>query len=414
MATILENTVSLNLNSQIYAWDQIANVYIKWDYNGKFLKVQTGSLDYLLWVPSILASDITSVDIIDIIDNQRLIYKWYSNLPVVYSWSIYNANPVDGFEFEPNQVVLFAWNISDLESDINERTIFLDNLQTNYQWTEIATETSIAEILAVDLSSESISSNYIATVLNNSLKTKIEKIKVTSWWLSWWGSDWTSIDVNCNIPDITVWSQTWAWCNSTLAEGYEYMLKPWYTAYCYDYWPSYWASSWNIWCRWVTTKEIDYFEYIYPSGVNTVWWKWVDNIWWKHYTWDQAMWNIWDWACQNWYHLPSDEEWNILETNLGSTDTSTIWYRSDWLWWSWNWLKTHTDNLVNALLLPLAWWYRSDNWGMDFRWQRLNMWTSTLSWEEVYYRFMRHDNSWVYRGLIGSLDLWFSVRCIKD
>ena len=177
MATVLENTVSLNLNSQIYAWDQIANVYIKWDYNGKFLKVQTGSLDYLLWVPSIIASDITSVDVIDIIYNQKLVYKWYSNLPVVYSWSVYDNNW--WFAFVPNQVVLFEWDMSNLVNNQTERVTFLDNLQTNYWWTIISSESEISEILVVNWNSSIGSSNYVAKTLNNTLKTKIPINKST-------------------------------------------------------------------------------------------------------------------------------------------------------------------------------------------------------------------------------------------
>jgi len=265
MATVLENTVSLNLNSQTYAWDQIANVYIKWDYNGEFLKVQTGSLDYLLWVPSIIASDITSVDIIDIIDNQRLVYKWYSNLPVVYSWSVYDNNPVNGFPFIPNQVVLFEWDISDLESDINERTDFLDNLQTNYSGSIIASESNIAEIIAVDSNSSSAASNYVANVLNNILKTDIAVVEVVkeqtledikilieevsalvysesviAWveteavaTISWLGEDLT---VSYGYPIVTSSSNLLAYWSRliTLNEKFTYTSNSWWTLIIYE------------------------------------------------------------------------------------------------------------------------------------------------------------------------------------
>ena len=180
MATVLENTVSLNLNSQTYAWDQIANVYIKWDYNGKIIKVSKDTTDYILWVPSIIASDINDVRLETILTNQKLVYKWYSNLPASYSWSIYNSNPVNGFNFIPNQVILFEWDIKELINEPWKRVDFLDNLQTNYWGTEIAAETQIAEILTVDSNSSSASSNYVASVLNNSLKTKIPTVAIVS------------------------------------------------------------------------------------------------------------------------------------------------------------------------------------------------------------------------------------------
>ena len=174
IAVVLEWEVS-QLNTQSYAWDQIASVYVKWDYNGKFIKVHTWSLDYLLWVPSIIASDITSVDMMEIINNQRLVYKWYNNLPASYSWSIYNNN--GWFNFTPNQVILFEWEVSDLVNSPTERITFLDNLQTNYSWSVIASESNIAEIINTDSGSNHWN-NIVANLLNNSLNTNITILDV--------------------------------------------------------------------------------------------------------------------------------------------------------------------------------------------------------------------------------------------
>ena len=176
LAAVLENQISSTLSQSAYAWDQLAEIYIKWDYNGQFLKVQTWALDYLLWVPSILASDINSVDVMDIINAKRLVYKWYNNLPASYSWSIYNNN--GWFDFSPNKVVLFEWDIDDFENDPSERLDFLDNLEENYSGTEIASEDEIAEILEIKTGSPIAADQYIVNILNNSLKTNIPVVVV--------------------------------------------------------------------------------------------------------------------------------------------------------------------------------------------------------------------------------------------
>ena len=185
LAAVLENPVSSNLTTTTFAWTQEAQVHVKWNYNGKFLKVRTNTSTYLLWVPSILASDITSVELETILTNERLVYKGYKNLPASFSWSVYNTNPTDGFPFwtwsyVANDLVLFMWDTNDLEIDSTKRVDFLDKLQTSYSGSVIESESDIAELLAVDSSSSSAASNYVATALNNSLKTSIEIIAVTS------------------------------------------------------------------------------------------------------------------------------------------------------------------------------------------------------------------------------------------
>jgi len=173
LATVLEWEISKNISSQTYAWDQVAKIYVRWDYNGKIIKIRKDTQDLILWVPSILASDISDVRLENIITNKQLVYKWYSNLPASFSGSIYNTTPSNGFNFEPNQVEVFQWNISDLENNTSARVVFLDNLQTNYSATIISTEENISEVLNVS-SSSSKANNLVATILNNNIGTEIK------------------------------------------------------------------------------------------------------------------------------------------------------------------------------------------------------------------------------------------------
>jgi len=53
--------------------------------------------------------------------------------------------------------------------------------------------------------------------------------------------DWTAQDSNCSLPDVTIGSQTWAGCNSTLWIWIDY--TPWD---CYNY---AWTNNWSN-CGW--------------------------------------------------------------------------------------------------------------------------------------------------------------------
>jgi MSHA pilin protein MshA len=179
LAAVLENPISSKLSQSTFAWTQEAQVHVKWNYNGKFLKVRKDATTYLLWVPSILTSYIDSATTLEtIIQREDFVYKGYKNLPASFSGSVYNTNPIAWFNFTPVSEILFEWDITDLETNQAARVTFLNNLQANYIGTEIATENDIIELLAVDSSSSSAASNYVATALNNSLKTEIAIVEV--------------------------------------------------------------------------------------------------------------------------------------------------------------------------------------------------------------------------------------------
>jgi len=237
LAAVLENPVSSKLSQSTFAWTQEVQVHVKWNYNGKFLKVRTNTSTYLLWVPSILASDITSVELETILTNERLVYKGYKNLPASYSWSVYNTNPTDWFAFwtwsyVANDLVLFMWDTNDLEIDSTKRVDFLDKLQTSYSGSVIESESDIAELLSVDSSSSSAASNYVATALNNSLKTDIAVVEVEK--------EQTLEDLKILIEEVsalvysmsvTAWvetqrSATISWLGEDLIVSYGYPVVP--------------------------------------------------------------------------------------------------------------------------------------------------------------------------------------------
>lgn len=201
--TIISSSFANNIPTQIY---------VRWNYNWEIVKVNTDTVSYLLWVPSILASDITSVDLVDIVRNQQLVYNWYKNLPASFSWSKYQVNPINWFPFwdddyVSDEMILFAWNLDVLETDEIERQNVFNRLQIAYWDSILRDNQKFSRLVSLDSSSSDHASNYVAQTLNTALKMDIplkDIPKDSSDWLlcngitilhpnSWFWGEWGPI-----------------------------------------------------------------------------------------------------------------------------------------------------------------------------------------------------------------------------
>ncbi len=82
------------------ATEKRATAIVVWTYNEKILKVSTGGIDYILAVPTIINADLTDGDLQSIIDNRKLVYNNYQNLPDSYKNRVYKWFCVNGiFEY---------------------------------------------------------------------------------------------------------------------------------------------------------------------------------------------------------------------------------------------------------------------------------------------------------------------------
>ncbi len=384
---------------------KIWTAYIKWDYNWVLAKVNTWSTTYVLWVPTIISWDISLTDIIQLQQNNKLSFHWTNNLPASYRNSDFN---VDWwwFVFNPWTIVAYEWTAASLELESNQISLF-QWLQTVFTWSDATKSEAISKIVNADSSTDEwklLANLIIKNNINSSIK------EYTSWpSLTWW----RALDPNCDIPDIVIWTQTWAWCNSTLWDWFEWgKLDNWSDSTITSCYPNYdWINStwscnpWNP-LHASNAKANNWF-----SWANWNWDSEFNTIWWKLYLWQEAI----DTACPAWWHIPNNSEWETLETELNSSvncRSNTSWWRCDWLWWNWHNLKNETNNLVNALKIPLAW--RRNTFPEDFIWRGSDtqLWSSTPS-GNAYTWLLDVNNSTVARN-IASKFFGFSVRCIKD
>jgi len=139
------------------------------------------------------------------------------------------------------------------------------------------------------------------------------------------------------------------------------------------------------------------------------------------YTWEAAL-----TACPDKWHLPSDEEWKILEQYLGMTqeESNIFLYRGEGIGdklksesgWEYNNYEDYKYNTVGFNALPAGFRLFTDGSfvekGKSGRW-----WSSTTEvWEGATYAFRRciySDKNGIDRDA-ATRSLGFSVRCIKN
>ncbi|MDD3793410.1 MAG: FISUMP domain-containing protein [Candidatus Gracilibacteria bacterium] len=195
---------------------------------------------------------------------------------------------------------------------------------------------------------------------------------------------WRALDINCDIEDITIGTQTWAGCNSTLGTGIEYSIDQ----NCYNY-----VGGTTTGCNRPSNEKENVYNATY--GVN--------NIWGKLYTWANS-----PSACPSGRHVPTDGEWTtltnyIIAQNGGNTAIG----------WAAQSGKNETNNLVKALKIPLAGYRNTVGSTFGNRGYVTHLWSSTPNSTNAYGRNLYWNGSTVGRSN-NSQAFGFSVRCIKD
>lgn len=224
---------------------------------------------------------------------------------------------------------------------------------------------------------------------------------------------WKALDPNCDIDDITIGSQTWAGCNSTLGNGFErWKQDNSKNGTIWSCYPNYDLLDDSINCVIGSTAMTSNTKAnTWYAGTNANLDKEYPVIWWKLYTWANA-----PSACPTGWHLPSEAEWETLETTLNGSkcrNETNSWLCTGLGWWKHN-TKTATNNLANALKIPLAGDRDIDGSTFDYRGFTASLWSSSaFDATTAYNRNLNYSNTSVERGDEDKL-YGFSVRCMKD
>ena len=109
----------------------IETAQVLWDFNDFMVRAQSGSTYYYIATPSIIASDISSTDVVDIISGQKLVYNEFFNLPASYS-DFLDTN--GWFNFNVSDPLIFSWSTQDIKTQSGLES-FVTRLQYVYSRT---------------------------------------------------------------------------------------------------------------------------------------------------------------------------------------------------------------------------------------------------------------------------------------
>jgi hypothetical protein len=107
------------------------------------VKARDGVNEYFIASPSIISSDLSSLDVMDIVTNQKLVYNEFFNLPHSYEGFL----PLDGgFNFNVLDPLVYSGNGNDLKSEA-ELLAFNEKLKYIYATTPTESFDKYASIL---------------------------------------------------------------------------------------------------------------------------------------------------------------------------------------------------------------------------------------------------------------------------
>ena len=166
--------VALNNTSQVLA-DGKENwiAYTAWNYNGQLSKVRLWNKIYILALPTIIGSDLSTPTVENLVTYNKLVFKWFSNLPASYIWTKFKI------AWSPDvtlvkDVVVYSW--SSLPESTLEILEFVTNLKNSYEWTALIENTNYQDIINLDITSNTTSSKKIVKMLWSNIINK------NLWW----------------------------------------------------------------------------------------------------------------------------------------------------------------------------------------------------------------------------------------
>ena len=121
---------------------------------------------------------------------------------------------------------------------------------------------------------------------------------------------------------------------------------------------------------------------------------------------------LYDWetatkVCPDGWHLPSDEEWALLEYTLGRDQVAGAKLKAETGWQD----NEYATNETEFSALPGGW--RDNNGGYAITNSHGFWWSDRPNGENAWHRQLYYESTILYRSLVGKT-FGLSVRCIKD
>lgn len=177
---------------QVNAEDKNITAMVVWNYNDKILKINSWSSNCVYAIPSIINSDITETNVIDILNKNLFVYDKYNNLPASYKNNWYTMTW--WFNFQPWwSIELFCWTIQELNKTWN-MLLFVDNLKNAYSWTIISWLDPYRDLMNTEIETNPLQAKELVT---NYLKNGL-------WWVYYIAPQIWAVYSSCTLDWETI------------------------------------------------------------------------------------------------------------------------------------------------------------------------------------------------------------------
>ncbi len=441
------------VSSNMLIWKTNANkiwtkkwiAVIKWNYNGEVLSILTNWVTNILAIPSIISSDLSTTDLLDIINNNKLVYNDFENLPASYEWSIYKLD--SGLDFSSNNLIVFSWSVSVLKQTYNQVSLLKD-LKNAYSWSLLWKTISVNKIDELDLFS--VEPSMKIKILACDLVNFKLKYFVECWWIdfiTFFIINVLHIDIS-NIPwtkittvyqdnhwNFLFWTNAWIaifdWINwiiysknnsSLINDNVTSITQD--TLWRYRIWTVNRISRLDpgddlfnrdddVWHTFGNSELVStHIQYIYTDSY---WVIWIGtNLWvssyngeiWSEYTkknswithnnitviYNDISWNVWFWTNSQWVDKYNISDWVVTNYNSWKLPDHRIKYIFEDTWWniwiwtySWIWITNdYWDNWEQYTNSNTSWWLINNDINYLFEDSYGNIWVWTVNWLSKY------------------------------
>lgn len=184
--------------------------YVTWNYNKEIVSVRQWDTLYILGVPTLIISEINSVDIESLLSNQGFSILWTNNLPSSYAWVLPRNQSHTWtivFWWSSSTPILFQGDITELNDD-RVKWIFWENLFSYYENTGFSNNVS-------SLPTTDILRHVNSLIVNKTGWLPWDIITVNDIWnnspyylvsnfVSTWDTLWTNF-ITILIWDVSTW-----------------------------------------------------------------------------------------------------------------------------------------------------------------------------------------------------------------
>jgi len=390
---LLESDLVLNTINQTNAATITVTPRVDGTYNGVFIKTPT----HIVPVPSIINSEVNWGNLILNANNikSQVVSNW-RNIP--------NHGNVNYSTGELSWLVLsvYTWSLDKNSNDNDKKEAMVIILEA-YTGSELKNEIKYAHLLSKTWSEDLVWLFNTLILWDSTIATLPTPKSILNCWTTipeffYSTVDWNDTWLTCDHDIIVCNGTTWSWYIISACNVWSNIA--WTTSS--SYWGIFqWGNNADLRTENTDTNQIstitenstfsNSFFIILQTNWTNDWVNDIDNLWWNTTNTNESR----NWPCNEWYHVPTNVEWQNLVNLKWDTGDANLW-----------------TSMSNDLKIPFSGSRLWTNWTLDDTNIFGRYWSSTPRDTNNWY-YLTFDSTNVGESYTVKTQ-WLAVRCFKN